>query len=309
VTEFVRALWWQQGPALLAAVAVFGTWFATYFVLYHLLMHARRQIRRTDRRNPLTGDLLRAPGHTLRERMDDLRMDALATVVAVASAPIVILAYLFAIPYFGGTNAPGWWLFGVAWLGSFGFAYRAFLKAQRDLHNHRLGYDAELAVGEELNRLMLQGFRVFHDIPGDKKFNVDHVVVGPTGVFAIETKGRAKVNDERGHKVELREGRLHFPGWSTKQPLEQARMNADWLRDFLTRAVGEPVAVKPVVVLPGWYVELKSRSEVAVLTGKQCGTYFPKSNFAALTTQLIERIAHQLDQRCRDVTPRAFAEV
>ncbi len=86
-------------------------------------------------------------------------------------------------------------------------------------------------------------------------------------------------------------------------------MNADWLRDFLTRAVGEPVAVKQVVVLPGWFVELKSRSEVAVLTGKQCGTYFPKSNFAALTTQLIDWIAHQLDQRCRDVAPRAYAEI
>ena len=39
---------------------------------------------------------------------------------------------------------------------------------------------------------MRDGFAVFHDVPGDKAFNVDHVVIGPQGVFAVETKGRGK---------------------------------------------------------------------------------------------------------------------
>jgi hypothetical protein len=42
-----------------------------------------------------------------------------------------------------------------------------------ELDNLRTGYDAELAVGQELDRLMRQGTIVFHDFPADG-FNLDH---------------------------------------------------------------------------------------------------------------------------------------
>lgn len=57
--------------------------------------------------------------------------------------------------------------------------------------SYQLGYEGEIAVGQELNQLMLDGYRVYHDFPGDK-FNIDHIVVGPPGVFAVETKARSK---------------------------------------------------------------------------------------------------------------------
>jgi len=34
---------------------------------------------------------------------------------------------------------------------------------------------------------MLDGYHVYHDFPAER-FNIDHVVVGPAGAFAIETK-------------------------------------------------------------------------------------------------------------------------
>ena len=49
----------------------------------------------------------------------------------------------------------------------------------------------ERLVGETINWLMKDGFDVFHDYPIDpngKSGNIDHIVVGPNGVFAIETK-------------------------------------------------------------------------------------------------------------------------
>jgi len=52
----------------------------------------------------------------------------------------------------------------------------------------RAGFDAALAVGQELDRLMREGAWVYHDVLGDN-FNIDHVVVSPRGIFAIETKG------------------------------------------------------------------------------------------------------------------------
>ncbi len=54
------------------------------------------------------------------------------------------------------------------------------------LRDCNLGFLGEQAVGEELNFLIADGWRVFHDVefdkhPGQETFNVDHVVVGPEG--------------------------------------------------------------------------------------------------------------------------------
>ena len=68
----------------------------------------------------------------------------------------------------------------------------------------RLGFEGERHVGEALNQLMLVGYRVFHDfLITDKPRsirNIDHIVIGPNGVFAVETKTRRKVKGENGAK-------------------------------------------------------------------------------------------------------------
>lgn len=49
------------------------------------------------------------------------------------------------------------------------------------------GAKGEFRVGKELERLHKEGFHVFHDWYSSKG-NVEHFVVGPQGVFAVETK-------------------------------------------------------------------------------------------------------------------------
>jgi len=43
---------------------------------------------------------------------------------------------------------------------------------------YRLGFHGERYVAEELNELMAEGFRVFHDVPFES-YNMDNVLVGP----------------------------------------------------------------------------------------------------------------------------------
>src|SRR5690606_17037137 len=64
----------------------------------------------------------------------------------------------------------------------------------------RLGLLGEQSVAEQLQSLWTDGYRIFHDVPGDGEWNVDHVVVGPAGVFAIETKARTKRPGNRGER-------------------------------------------------------------------------------------------------------------
>ena len=41
----------------------------------------------------------------------------------------------------------------------------------------RLGYEGELAVGQELEQFRHDGYYVYHDFPADT-FSIDHIVVG-----------------------------------------------------------------------------------------------------------------------------------
>ena len=84
------------------------------------------------------------------------------------------------------------------------------------------GERGELAVAEVLDNLRGLGYGVFHDLRRDG-FNIDHIVVGPGGVFAVETKFR------RGHgEIEFRNGEGLFIGGlpDERESLTQARGSA-----------------------------------------------------------------------------------
>ena len=53
----------------------------------------------------------------------------------------------------------------------------------------RVGERGERVVGEELEKLASKGWTVVHDVPvGERGANIDHVVVGPGGVFTVNSK-------------------------------------------------------------------------------------------------------------------------
>lgn len=199
----------------------------------------------------------------------------------------------------------------VGGIGVFAFIVWRILSSTREIWSRTLGLEAEMAAAEEINRLMLSGYTTFHDVPGGKEFNIDHVIVGPAGVFAVETKGRAKRakgSGKAGATVRYDGHALDFPQWRETRPLEQAVANAAWVRDWLSKAVGEPVPVRPILLLPGWWVERTARGEVMVGNAKEIEQMVTGSRPAdRIPGVLQKRIVHQLDQRCRDVEPKAYS--
>jgi len=268
----------------------------------------RRRRARARRKTPLVEDMLRAPGHTLREQLDDASIDLQWDVFLMVVIPLLILAIFLAQGHLRGDLramthlAP---LFVVAALAFIGFMVRRLWSAGQRLDNLKAGLDAEVAAGQELDQLMRQGAVVFHDVPASE-FNIDHVVVSREGVFAIETKGFTKPNGGRGKAdatVEFDGSMLRFPTWVAKAPLEQAQREADWLAKWLTRAIGAPIRVLPVLALPGWYVKRTGRGEVRVFSGGELKGLLKARGAQALSTQDVQRVAHQLEQRCRTVEP------
>ena len=101
---------------------------------------------------------------------------------------------------------------------------------------------------------------------GDKKFNIDHVVVGPHGTFTIEAKTISK--PMRGSVEVVFDGeKISVNGWTPERdPVVQAQAESKWLHDMLQSTTGHSFWVQPVIVYPGWYVrECAQETRVWVL--------------------------------------------
>lgn len=179
-------------------------------------------------------------------------------------------------------------------------AHRILRRLIRKRASYRLGFHGERFVAEELNQLMSDGFHVFHDVPFDK-YNIDHVLVGPTGVFVVETKTKRKRKaDEDNYKVSFDGTRLNFPGdkWDT-DALDQARLNAKTLSQWLSSATADHITAHPILTIPGWFVERSARSDLYVTNPKQIRNFILNSRENPLTAAEIQRASHQLEEKCK----------
>jgi len=135
--------------------------------------------------------------------------------------------------------------------------WRRARKRGHDLVAGRLG---ERYVGAVLDDLRADGFQIVHDVP-DKKGNIDHVVIGPGGVFTIETKTRTKRAGDRDKKIVYDGERVLVDGFSPdRDPIAQSQAQARQVREIIKDQTAEDVAVQPVVTYPGWYVEARAES-------------------------------------------------
>lgn len=67
-----------------------------------------------------------------------------------------------------------------------------------------------------------------------------------------------------------------------------------------SRCTGELVTARTILALPGWVVTMKVNSELKAFNAKQVPG-FVLNEPRILGDATIQRIAYQLEQRCRDV--------
>lgn len=268
----------------------------------------RRNRARQRRKSPINREMLRTPGHTLREQLEALQTDLDWHLTILIAMPLMVLALALAQGHLLGLDrvlrvTPIYVVFVAAFLI---WMTTKLWKVGRRLDALRAGYDAELAIGQELDRLMRQGGWVFHDVPCEG-FNIDHLVVAQQGVYAVETKGYTKPvsgKDARADATVTFDGTLlTFPTWHTREPLEQAERQAAWAAKWLTSAIGNPVRVQPVLALPGWWVQRNGRGAVWVFSGRELPQLLDQRGSQPLTPQQVQQVAHQVEQACRNVTP------
>lgn len=143
-----------------------------------------------------------------------------------------------------------------------GFAGYRVMMGLRRLRALRLGRDGEKVVGQCLEGLRDRSYRVIHDFVGEG-FNLDHVLIGPAGVFVIETKTRSKRSGNP--KIDFDGETIRIDGFQPdRNPVVQAKAQASWLRTLLRDSAGRRFEVRSVIVYPGWWVDENTTKETAV---------------------------------------------
>lgn len=204
-----------------------------------------------NNRSPLKDKPLRLPGQSVAEQREDLVEDAVGQPLILALFFVLIAALEWWRFY--KDMKPNPVLFTGAAIVVVIYATFRIWRALPRLRNLRQALEGERAVGQFLERLREQGFQVFHDVVGDG-FNIDHVLVGPSGVFTIETKtwskprsGKAEISFD-GEKIRV--GGVE----PDRNPVIQAKAQATWLKSVLAESTGRKFEVRPAIVFPGWFV-------------------------------------------------------
>lgn len=206
---------------------------------------------RRDKRSPLKDRPLRNPGQSVDNQLMGVLLDkflfpGLVAVMVVALAAHEWWRHLFPqppTPWFSSVLAA----LIVIWAG-----WRIY-RSWPEVTQLRLARNGEMVVGQYLERLRERGYQVFHDVLGSG-FNVDHVLIGPAGIFTIETKTFSKRSSE---------ARVYFDGEKIlvdgiapdRDPVVQCRAQCGWLRSLLEESTGRKLPVRGVILFPGWYVE------------------------------------------------------
>jgi hypothetical protein len=207
------------------------------------------EVSLAERQSPLDEAPLRVPGQSVQEDIDRLLIDELFVAGAIAVLALAWPTYEWARWLTKAQPSP--WLVTILAALAFAYSLLRLASARRRLESLKLGRDGERAVAEELDNLRSTGAIVLHDIVVDR-LNIDHVVLSARGIYAIETKTLSK---PRGGKVSFDGTTLLVNGRTLdRDPIAQATAAADWIRKTLRKVTTKDYPVRPVLLLPGWYV-------------------------------------------------------
>jgi hypothetical protein len=218
-----------------------------------------------SKRSPIKSVLMPRPGRSLREQL--ILSVFRAVCIWMATASILILTALSDILEKGFPGSSRTFRWGIAGM-AVTVSVAVWLLYRHRIDRLQLGIEGETEVAQFLDELRTHGYYVFHSIQCDG-FDLDHALIGPAGVFVIETKtvskrgGKDEVVTYDGEKI-LVDGRA-----PDRDPVAQARRNANTLSEILREKTGEPVHVQAIVLYPGWFVKSAARdAEVLVANPK-----------------------------------------
>ncbi len=164
-----------------------------------------------------------------------------------------------------------------------------------DERAYRVGADGEEEVAWRMRKLG-DGWHVLHSVPvGEKASDIDHVVIGPPGVFTLNTKNHSR------KKVWVAEKAFMVSGQKTNY-LRNSRHEAARASKLLTTACGFDVQVESIIVVIAAELTIRAQpTDVHVVARKRIGKWLERRP-ATLAPSAVEAI---YEMARRDTTWRA----
>lgn len=220
---------------------------------------------------------IRSPGQHARARVQRLRMRTLVTLGVLAVATTLL----------GRTFGLHDWRFLVSEIALLAAIFVVSRFVLPLVERHDRGATGEEEVGKLLSQLTASGWRIIHDISFGHG-NVDHILIGPGGIFTIETKS---------HPGPVRVGRIH--GATLAQAQSQQKL--------IERVTAKPV--EPLLVFSRAWVDrpLTRRKGVRIIPARMLVTYLTRRR-RTIDEQRIEDAYRQIAQALethRGQTPAA----
>jgi hypothetical protein len=271
-------------------------------IVLGLLTLQRRLLDSDHRREAITTQLHHLPAASLQTQLDELVTVQMTRLVS--SMIIGLFAAMFIVSRRTQTNLltlDGLDYVALLVLVGSGLYYgiRMICEMPRG-RRLKLAARAEQATAQELSASLAGDNRIIHDVQTGS-FNIDHVVITPAGIFAIETKSRMKPPAGSGSpKVKYDGKQLDFGSWKETKPIEQAERQARWLADYLRKETGESVPVAAVLALPGWFVDriasIKSGMVQVINPKNSSWLFLPDRQTRILDSAAIQQAANAIEK-------------
>lgn len=289
-----------------ALIILLGT--APVLIMAGLLTLQQRRLDADARREAITTELRNPPAASLEARREAIYEKQLARILSAMVGGLIAGALILSRR--ANVDLSTWGMMDtliVLFIVGIGLYYgRQVVQDMRPTRQLKQAIRAEQASAQELAASLAGDNRIIHDIQcGD--FNIDHVVVTPAGVFAVETKSRLKPPAGNGApKVKYDGQTLDFGGWKESKPIDQADRQARWLANYLRKETGESFAVTAVLALPGWWVDRTARitpAMVQVINPKNSSwLLLPDKKAPALDSKAIQRAANAVEKLAQATT-------
>lgn len=252
------------------------------------------------RSRPVTaGTAAALPGAARRSALRRLERAAVVDITLLAVTPLFLYALVLTRMQFAGAR---WNPYGGILLASLALGFSIYFgrRLRMTLHTRRQllrSIDDFLAAALVLGRLAADGWRVFHDFRAGRLV-IDHVVLGAAGVFAVQT--HSPVPHRKQPAAVAYDGRaLYFHSGAETEILQQARRSAAGLARWIEQAAGETVAVRAVVILPGWQVKRTDHRGIPVVRLQQVRSLFRHVRPRPLAPASLQAITGRLASHCR----------
>lgn len=252
----------------------------------------------TDTRSPLTAPPLRNPGQSLDEEIHRL-LDEQLVVSLIPAFAFFVIAVVEWVRWWQQAR-PNPLLYTLCAIVAFGYGAYQFFVIRHQVRRLKLARDGEQVVGQYLETLRANGYRVLHDLIGNH-FNVDHVVIGRAGIFSVETKTYRK--PAKGKAEIIYDGEKVTVAGQTpdRDPLTQGKAQAHWLQTVLLESTGRRFMVKSVVLYPGWFVKttVKLRDEAVWVLNPKALPSFLAHQAAQLSEEEAQMATYHLSRFMR----------